>query len=99
MSSQNSVPSAETPPDELKIYTQEQAAERCGVARTTILRMEQRKELPQPVWRRLPVAHRVYSKKDVEHIKQVLRQKGEKVGRVFEEEPDDGQAAASTDEG
>lgn len=70
-------------PDDVKQYTQQQVADRLRVNRTTILRMEQRKELPQPTWVRLPTPRRSYSENDIKIIKEKLLEKGMKEGRVF----------------
>lgn len=70
-------------PDDVKQFTQQQVADRLRVNRTTILRMEQKGEIPQPTWARLPTPHRVYSENDIKVVKVALQRKGEKAGRVF----------------
>jgi len=73
-------------PDDVKRHTQSVAAALCGIHRCTLLRMEQRRELSPPTWVRLPTPHRVYSDRDIKHIKQVLKDRAEKVGRNFMDE-------------
>jgi hypothetical protein len=86
------------PPDEgdVKKYTQAQVADMLGYDRTTILRMEQRKELPEPTWVRQPTPRRIYSDNDVKEMRRRLKEKTAEDGRTY---IDDGQKGTPANAG
>lgn len=68
-----------------KEYSLQEVAEMLGLHRVTLIRMEQRKAIPKPRWRRRPQPHRVFNKDEIEVIRKILNPVADAKGRKFVE--------------
>lgn len=80
--------------DGKKEFTLPEAAYLLGMHRVTLLRMDQRGEVPETKWRRKPQPHRVYTLADIRAIDKRRDDRLHVSGRVYIDEGSPNASAA-----